>query len=135
MTRLLLDTHYVIYLTGDVEALRPAEVKALEEASTPWLVSAISIWEIRLKWNAFNRFGARKGPISPQVALDTLQAASPRFQFVPLRAEQPALPVLDPPIAHGDPFDEMLLLQAEAEGARLLSRDRNLVGHPLVLAI
>lgn len=135
MTRLLLDTHFVIYLAGDVTRIRPAEADALEAAEPPWLVSAVSIWEIRLKWHARNRFGERKGPISPQSVLTALKADTPRFQLVPLRVEQPALAALDPPLPHGDPFDEMLLLQAEAEGARLFSRDKSLAGHRLVYSV
>ncbi|MEQ8433528.1 MAG: type II toxin-antitoxin system VapC family toxin [Oceanicaulis sp.] len=135
MTRLLLDTHYIIFLVADPERLRPVEHDLLEHADAPLLVSAVSIWEIRIKWEALNRFGQRKGPVSPQTALDILKGRTDRFQLVPLRAEQPALPALNPPLPHGDPFDEMLLLQAEAEGARLLSRDKHLAGHPLVLTV
>ncbi|MFW6300833.1 MAG: hypothetical protein ACOC20_07935, partial [Oceanicaulis sp.] len=58
-----------------------------------------------------------------------------RFRLVPLTVEQPAMGSLEPPLAHGDPFDEMLLLQAEAEGARLLTRDKNLAGHRLALTV
>ena len=133
MTRLLLDTHFVIYLAGDIRAIRPAEVGVLAAASGPWLVSAVSIWEIRLKWNALNRLGRRKGPISPQLVIKTLNAERAQFEFIALPADQPALPALDPPLAHGDPFDEMLLLQAKTEGARLLTRDQKLRDHPLAL--
>ena len=37
-------------------------------------------------------------------------------------------------IAHKDPFDELLLAQAQAEGMRLLTRDAKLTGHPLAAA-
>ena len=32
-----------------------------------------------------------------------------------------------------DPFDELLLAQAQEEGLRLLTTDSSLVGHPLVV--
>jgi len=134
VSRILLDTHFVMFLAGDYPSIRSTEAEALETATLPWLVSAISIWEIRMKWHARNRFGERKGPISPDAVLQTLKADAPRFRLVALRAEQPALP-LDPPLAHGDPFYEMLLIQAEAEGAVLLSRDRKLAGHRLVMSL
>ena len=40
---------------------------------------------------------------------------------------------LDVAIPPRDPFDELLLVQAQAEGLRLLTVDRRLVGHPLAI--
>lgn len=37
--------------------------------------------------------------------------------------------------AHKDPFDELLLVQAQEEGLKLLTVDRHLVGHPLTVTI
>ncbi len=37
------------------------------------------------------------------------------------------------PTPHRDPFDEILLIQAQELGVRLLTRDRLLIGHPLAL--
>ena len=41
---------------------------------------------------------------------------------------------LEQPLRHKDPFDELLLAQAQEEGLRLLTTDSSLVGHPLVVA-
>jgi prevent-host-death family protein len=35
---------------------------------------------------------------------------------------------------HKDPFDELLLVQAQEEGMRLLTRDARLSGHPVAVA-
>ena len=40
---------------------------------------------------------------------------------------------LEVPIAHRDPFDELLLVQAQDESLKLLTMDRPLVGHPLTV--
>lgn len=48
MSRILLDTHFVMFLAGDYPSIRSAEAEALETATLPWLVSAISIREIRM---------------------------------------------------------------------------------------
>jgi PIN domain nuclease of toxin-antitoxin system len=37
------------------------------------------------------------------------------------------------PLGHADPFDELLMVQAQVEGMRLLTRDSRLVGHPLAV--
>ena len=42
---------------------------------------------------------------------------------------------LDVPIAHDDPFDELLLVQAQEEGLKLLTANREMIGHPLVVAV
>lgn len=52
------------------------------------------------------------------------------LEILPLDAETAATPLIIP-IAHKDPFDEMLLVQAQQSGARLLTRDRPLLEHPL----
>jgi PIN domain nuclease of toxin-antitoxin system len=52
------------------------------------------------------------------------------WTFLPL-VPRHALAPLSPPATHKDPFDEMLLIQAQVEGLRLLTRDRALLDHPL----
>ena len=37
------------------------------------------------------------------------------------------------PFAHTDPFDLLLLVQAQAEGIKLLTRDAKLLRHPLAV--
>lgn len=37
--------------------------------------------------------------------------------------------------SHKDPFDELILVQAQEEGLELLTVDRHLVGHPLTVTI
>ena len=92
----------------------------------------MSIWEIRLKWEALHASGDRKGPLDPAQALQILAAQA--IDFLALTAAH-AVTRLSVTIPHRDPFDELLLAQAQAEGLRLLTRDRNLVGHPLAARI
>ena len=46
-----------------------------------------------------------------------------------------AASALEVPLDHKDPFDELLLVQAQEEGLRLLTVDRRLVGHPLAVTV
>ncbi len=46
-----------------------------------------------------------------------------------------AATILSVPLMNRDPFDEMLLVQEEEEGLRLLTRDRALLDHPLAVAV
>ena len=42
---------------------------------------------------------------------------------------------LDTPLNHRDPFDELLLIQAQEEGLKLLTTDRWIIGHPLAITV
>lgn len=128
---LLLDTHYVFALAGSPGILSSREKRFLDDYPAPFFVSAVSIWEIRLKWHSLYRSGDRKGPASPGDVL-TILTTDEVSRFLPLAPSHAAIE-LDIPLAHRDPFDDLLLVQAQAEGLKLLSRDRKLTGHPLVM--
>jgi PIN domain nuclease of toxin-antitoxin system len=125
---LLLDTHYVFAIAGSPGRLTGTEINFLTGYPDRFVVSAVSIWEMRLKWDALYASGDRKGPIDPAQALQIL--AGQNIDFLPLTAAHAAAP-LHEPLSHSDPFDEILLVQAQVEGLKLLTRDARLVGHPL----
>jgi PIN domain nuclease of toxin-antitoxin system len=52
------------------------------------------------------------------------------WELLPLTARH-ASAALASPLGHRDPFDELLLVQAQEEGMRLLTRDAKLARHPL----
>ncbi len=126
--KLLLDTHIAYWLAVERDALTGHEMATLVSADQTLIVSAVSIWELRLKWHSFHRSGARKGPGDPMPVLGALTRMG--VSIIPLDAQTAAAPLLVP-IDHKDPFDELLLVQAQQEGARLLTRDRALLAHPL----
>jgi len=129
---LILDTHYAFALSLVNVKLRKREKDFFATTSERLLVSAVSIWEIRLKWNALHKSGARKGPASPAQVVAALAAAPIDFLNLSPDHAATASPVA---IAHRDPFDELLLAQAYAENAKLLTRDAKLRGHPWAQSI
>ena len=130
--RLLLDTHYVYAIVGASMRLNAQERRYFATTRERFLISAVAIWEIRLKWNAFHASGARKGPASAEDVLALLQRE--QNDFLPLTEAHAATPLAQA-MAHHDPFDELLLTQAQVEEALLLTRDKKLLGHPLTRAI
>ncbi len=54
------------------------------------------------------------------------------WTILPLTPDHAITP-LDTPLAHTDPFDELLLVQAQVEGLRFLTRDSKLLDHPLAV--
>lgn len=129
--RLLLDTHFVYWAAIRLDLLSTAEIDLIGQAEER-VISAVSFWELRLKWDRFHPSGTRKGPVDPADLLDAVTRGS--FTLLPLSLLQ-AVTVLATPIEHRDPFDELLLAQAQAEGLRLLTRDRALLTHPLALGV
>lgn len=95
-------------------------------------VSAVSIWEMRLKHRARRASGARKSPFAPQDVLAVLEGQA--VTFLPMTILHAAR-ALEPALEHKDPFDEMLLAQAQQEGLKLLTADRRLAGHPFAIAV
>ena len=56
-----------------------------------------------------------------------------RWELLPLTARHAAA-LLSQPLGHKDPFDELLLVQAQEEGMHLLTRDAKLIGHPFAVS-
>ncbi|MDB5708572.1 MAG: hypothetical protein JWL96_642 [Sphingomonas bacterium] len=129
--KLLLDTHFLIWLMSDPTELSSRERDAIDQAEALYL-SAASFWELRIKWHTRDRSGQRKGSVDPSLAI--AYAERNPFVLATLDADD-ATVELDPPIQHRDPFDEILLVHARRLGARLLTRDGKLVNHPLALQL
>jgi len=128
---LLLDTHYVFALAGAPGRLSQREIHVLRDPPAALVVSAVSIWEIRLKWDALHGSGARKGPRGPADILEVL--ARQNITFLNLSYTHAATPLLVA-LPHRDPFDAILLVQAQTEGHLMLTRDAKLLPHPLAIS-
>jgi PIN domain nuclease of toxin-antitoxin system len=126
----LVDTHILVWLMRDPEELNAGERALLARPPAEILVSAVTLWELRLKWGRRYTSGARKGPADPSEMLAWVIGAG--FTLLDL-SPNVAVATLDPPLDHSDPFDELLLTQAQQGGYRLLTRDDRLASHPAAL--
>lgn len=115
-------------MATDQSQLSPREREVLGSDDNQIIVSSISIWEIRLKWASSYASGTRKGVLDPIDALAYVQSAE--MSMLMLDLETAAIPLLVP-LSHKDPFDELLLVQAQQSRSRLFTRDRLLLTHPL----
>jgi PIN domain nuclease of toxin-antitoxin system len=129
--RLLLDTHFAVWLATQRDRLKEAELALLIDPDNELWVSSVSIWEIRLKWNSYFKSGSQKGPVDPTQLLALIEKLE--IELLPLLPSQAAT-ALSSPAAHKDPFDELLLVHAQELGLKLLTRDRKLQDHPQVLS-
>jgi PIN domain nuclease of toxin-antitoxin system len=115
--RLLLDTHTLLWwLTGDPH-LSPAARRAIAQASALAFVSAASAWEIATK--------VRLGRLDdPHGVTDSLGAhvRAQGFRELPITLEH-GRRAGKLPGPHKDPFDRMLIAQAQSEGLAIVSND------------
>ena len=129
--RLLLDTSYLYDLMEAPGKFLEFERRVLTARDTRLHVSAVSIWEMRLKHNARYPSGARKSRFRPEDVIVALQDQD--VTFLPMTVLHAARE-LQPPLDHKDPFDELLLVQAQEEDLLLLTVDRLLAGHPFAVS-
>ena len=130
--RVLLDTSYLYNFMDRPGKFIDPELRFLAGEEMQLYVSAVSIWEMRLKFNARHPSGARKSPFDPGDVLAALEGQE--VTFLPMTMAH-AAKALEPPLDHKDPFDELLLVQAQEEGLRLLTADRRLSRHPLAVTV
>ena len=122
--KLLLDTHVILWALTDDPRLTPAAREMLLAPDHVLCFSAVSLWEIALK----NQKSPERCPYPERDILDSCLAAG----YEPLQVT-PAhiLAIRGLQLREGrtlsnlDPFDRLLIAQAKAEGARILSHDSN----------
>ena len=128
--RILLDTSYLYDLMKAPGKFSDAERRFFAEQEARIYVSAVSIWEMRLKYRARHPSGGRKSSFDPNDVIAVLEGQD--VIFLPMTMSHAAR-TLEAPIDHDDPFDELLLVQAQEEGLKLLTADRQIIGHPLAI--
>jgi PIN domain nuclease of toxin-antitoxin system len=111
--RVLLDTHMLLWWLADDPALPERAADAISDAGNSIIVSAATAWEIAIK-KATGRLEA------PDDLLDAL--AENHFDQLPITVLH-ALAAGDLPAHHSDPFDRMLIAQAQIEAVTLASVD------------
>jgi PIN domain nuclease of toxin-antitoxin system len=123
--RLLLDTHILLSLLdeGDVD-LPPELATVLRDDKAALFVSVASLWEIAIK--------SRSGKLSLIIELVQIQKACGALgvTLLTIQADH-VLTDVEPQPPTRDPFDRLLLAQAQFEGLRLVTLDRALFDHPL----
>lgn len=121
MRRLLLDTHVLLWWLSDDERLGDMAKAAIASPNNQVYVSAATTWEISIK----KALGKLAVP-------DDMGALVEEEGFVDLpislyHGDQAGrLPDL-----HKDPFDRMLIAQAQAEGLVLVTHDSSITQYPV----
>ena len=129
--RLLLDTHVLVWLANRPEKLSDAARELLARPSNRAFVSSVSFWELRIKWSV-SRGASREDFLDPAVAIPFAEQHGYELAML---SPADCVASLEVKLEHRDPFDEQLLIHAQRLGAKLLTRDRRLIGHPFALSL
>jgi len=112
--RLLLDTHILIWWLEDDPILPQRARSAIADPSSEIFVSTATAWEIAIK----HALGRLNFPITRLPAI----LAEARIVPLPVSLDHSILAGALPP-HHHDPFDRMLIAQAQHEGLTLVTAD------------
>jgi PIN domain nuclease of toxin-antitoxin system len=116
--KLLLDTHTLLWSIGKSNELSQKVINELENSINEILISAVSLWEIALKYSVgkliIESFDIREIP---------KYCEEMGFELIPLYSIE-ALNSLQLPLKenHKDPFDRMLIYQCIQNGYTLVSK-------------
>ena len=111
--KLLLDTHMLLWALNDDPKLTLQARKALDDAQDR-IVSAVSIWEISIK-RALGKLRIDGDPIRYAKAAGCIPL-SITWSHGDIAGSLPPY--------HADPFDRLLIAQAQSEGLTILTADR-----------
>jgi PIN domain nuclease of toxin-antitoxin system len=113
---LIVDTHAALwFLEGDRRLSRAAR-RVIEDDKAQRLLSAVSVIEVAVK----HRLGKL------DMSADFYEAMYRQgLQALPV-TEKHARRLVDLPLHHRDPFDRLLVAQAQVEGMAILSADERL---------
>jgi PIN domain nuclease of toxin-antitoxin system len=120
---ILLDTQVVLWWLADDERLGPRATTTLDVGPESVAVSVVSLWEAAIKHSVGKLDGYRKF----QTGFGALPVA-----VHPVRLAHVAA-VADLPLHHRDPFDRILVAQAQIEGCSLMTADAALAAYDVPL--
>jgi PIN domain nuclease of toxin-antitoxin system len=115
--KLLLDTNALIWWMDDEPMIGREARQLIANPANTVISTVVSLWEITMKW----RVG--KFPQSGSVYHDLLNEEGIELIDVKWHHVE-ALDGLD--MHHKDPFDHLILAQAKAEGAAIITSDREM---------
>ena len=115
--KLLLDTHIFLWLRNEPEKIPLHIMNVYEDMRSDVFLSMASIWEIQIK----NQLGKLALDIPLNELIDQ-QCLKNGLQILPIETTH-IYALKNLPAHHNDPFDRLILTQAQTENLTLLSAD------------
>lgn len=121
---LILDTHIFLWAIASPEKLTGRQREEIEQPTNRLFLSAISVAELMIKAS----LGKLTFPFDPREA-----ALASGIETLPFTAED-AIRLGALPFHHRDPFDRMLIAQAQARGFIVMTADRQFASYDVRLS-
>jgi len=121
--RLLLDTNALIWTLANPKRLSDHAAREIQDESNTVFVSVVSAWEIGVK--------KAKSKLDFPGNLESMLTGK-KFDPLPVTLRH-ALAIETLPHQHHDPFDRMLVAQAQIEGLTLVTSDRTMRRYPVAI--
>ena len=116
--RYLIDTHCWLWCNGDSARLSESARRVIADGRSEIVFSVASGWEISIKY----ALGKLELPDDPVKYLP-MRLSSNRMQLLPILLHH-VLAVGALPQHHRDPFDRVLIAQAQQEGLTIITADQ-----------
>lgn len=123
--RLLIDTHVFLWAAAEPGKLSAPAFNAIQDRANDVFVSAAVAWEIVIK----SRIGKLSVPAQP-AAWFPARVQSLGFQTLDITSAH-ALALSALPEIHKDPFDRIMIAQAQLEGLTFVTRDPENQKYPI----
>ena len=125
--KILLDTCEFLWLVSGDAKLSASVAAAVRDPQNQVFLSVVSFWEISIKHSL------GKLPL-PQPPAQFIPAQREKHLVAPLALDEAAVAQLSGlPALHRDPFDRMLVCQAQAHGLTLATSDAMIRQYDVVL--
>jgi len=121
--KLLLDTHVLLWAAGEPDRLSGDAQSLLEDPANQLYFSPVSLWEVAIK----SGLGRADFQVDPGLMRRGL--IDNGYEELPISGQHAVHIATLPPI-HRDPFDRMLVAQAQVEGITLLTVDALVARYP-----
>ncbi len=115
--RLLLDTHIFFWLNTEPTKLSKNVVDALETTSNDLVLSVVSVWEIQIK----SQIGKMSLP-APLAEIVKTNINRNKLEILPVKLEH-IFGLETMPSHHKDPFDRLIIAQANVEDLTVVTND------------
>jgi PIN domain nuclease of toxin-antitoxin system len=127
VTRYLIDTHVWLWMQSEPDRLRDETREIVEDARNNILLSAVSAWEIAIKY----RLGKLQLPEAPTSYVPDRMRRSGTSPLPVDHAQ--VLRTAELPDHHRDPFDRVLVAQAQLLGLTIVTADDQLSAYDVAV--
>lgn len=125
--RLLLDTHTFIWWDLEPTRLSSRAFALCQNPNHQLVLSVVSVWEMEIKMQLSKLHFTK-----PLVDMIAEQQRINNLEILPVTLPH-ALAIEILPLFHKDPFDRLLIAQAQVEAIPFISRDTEFAAYPILV--